>query len=961
MSGEQNPYQRNPSQQAEGEYIAQAQDDATAIVNAISYQHVRPSPVDSALLDEGRRLLETLPLNHVPETAPPLPGSVGSPMDPNPIFVGREEVLKELAATIKAGGSGASGPVKTVCIYGLGGVGKTQIASEFAHLYGRYFKGGVYWLNVSNPSAVAEEIAGCGGAGAMDLRGDFDRLPLEDQVRIVKSEWQNDLPRLLILDNCEGTQTLRACRPTTGECRVLLTRHGPFGDPALAVVSVELQVLDREASLELLRSRCRGIQMEENDLVAVAEELGDLPLALDLAGRFLYAYRNLVSPSEYVEELQAVEPIDHRSLRQSDGYSPTDHELDVGRTFVVSYERLNQDVPTDRLAIRLLARAAHFAPEERIERPLLLSTVENGGDSEEDSGEVPDAYQIEDALRRLTDLGLLSESENCQLRLHRLVASFARLEIEDKSAQENVERAVANEAMSITSDGHPVSQRSLLPHLRHMVEGTGDREDEAAYMVRFALSHAFSQLGSHAEAVPLLQDVVRYNTERLGATDWVTMRQRNDLAVVMNRGGDTDGALTVYETVLQDQERELGSDHEDVASTLNNIGVLLRDEDRLDEVLPIYERTLDIRKNKFGYEHRDTAESLHNLGALMIDLERYEDAWPYLERALQIIGNVMGPDHLDNVGPLVKMGFLLRREGKYTEARPCYERALEIRENALWPEHPDVINNLYELGALMAEQEAYEEAQPFLERLLQRSVEVYGEYNPTTAGTINMLAHVHNEQGHFAEARTLCERELAISERIMGGNHPQTAQCLNHLATALWHLSLYPEAQRHLERAVEINEQELGEHPATAGTLDNLGNVLSAQEAYQEARSVQELALTIRQRIVGEDHLDSAIGMNNLAHLLQNWGFSLHDPSLLAEALPYQQRALAIFERDLGDKHPHTARLLYFTAVSLQMLGRLDEARPYVVRALSASENVFGRSAPFTEMVRENLNLLDKG
>ncbi len=194
MAGEQ-----ERRQHAEGEGIAQASGPgATATSNVVRYEHLRPQPVDPALLEEGRSLLEDLPLDRVPETAPPPPGSKGSPLDPNPLFVGREEVLKALAAEVKAGGPGAAGPVKTVGVSGVGGVGKTQLASEFAHRYGRFFRGGVYWLNLSNPEAVAVEIARCGGAGAMDLRGDFDRLPLEDQVRAVKATWLNELPRLLV-------------------------------------------------------------------------------------------------------------------------------------------------------------------------------------------------------------------------------------------------------------------------------------------------------------------------------------------------------------------------------------------------------------------------------------------------------------------------------------------------------------------------------------------------------------------------------------------------------------------------------------------------------------------------------------------------------------------------------------------------------------------------------------------
>jgi hypothetical protein len=446
-------------------------------VYVAGYEHVRPSPVEPTLLEEGRLLLEELPLDRVPAISPPFPESKGSPMDPNPLFVGREEDLKYLAAEMKAGGS-TSRPMKTVCISGLGGVGKTQLASEFAHRYGRYFRGGIYWLNLSNPDAIAEEIASCGGAGAMDLRADFNRLPLEDQVRKVKSEWQNALPRLLILDNCEDMASLRACRPTTGGCRVLLTNRGGFGDPALAVVVLELEILDREQSVELLRSRCPGVELEENELAAVAEELGDLPLALDLAGRYLYEYRDLVSPSEYVEELRDVEPVNHPSLRRSEGYSPTNHQLDVGRTFVVSYQRVNREDPTDRLAIRLLARAAHIAPGESIERNLLLATLGDPNESEERPEEVPDAYRRIDALRKLTVLGLLGESEAGLVRMHRLVASFARREVEDGEAQADVERAVANEAVDVASERQIIRLTSLLPHLLISAEGSKLRDHQ---------------------------------------------------------------------------------------------------------------------------------------------------------------------------------------------------------------------------------------------------------------------------------------------------------------------------------------------------------------------------------------------------------------------------------------------------------------------------------------------------
>jgi hypothetical protein len=173
LSDEQNPHPAHHHQHAEGDNIVQAQDDATAILNVIHYENVRPAPPDPALLKEATRVLEELPLHYVPEVETPPPGSVVPPMAPNPLFVGRGEDLKELASSIKSAAT-RRGPMNTVCVYGLGGVGKTQLASGFVYSYGQYFKGGVYWLNLSNPDAIAEEIARCGEAGAMEVRGEFD-------------------------------------------------------------------------------------------------------------------------------------------------------------------------------------------------------------------------------------------------------------------------------------------------------------------------------------------------------------------------------------------------------------------------------------------------------------------------------------------------------------------------------------------------------------------------------------------------------------------------------------------------------------------------------------------------------------------------------------------------------------------------------------------------------------------
>jgi hypothetical protein len=99
-------------------------------------------------------------------------------MAANPLFTGRHQELQQLARQLQ---HGAALAIHAVAATGMGGIGKTQLACEFAHRYGRYFPGGVFWLSFANSAAVPDEIAACGGPDGLNLPG-FNALERPDQV-----------------------------------------------------------------------------------------------------------------------------------------------------------------------------------------------------------------------------------------------------------------------------------------------------------------------------------------------------------------------------------------------------------------------------------------------------------------------------------------------------------------------------------------------------------------------------------------------------------------------------------------------------------------------------------------------------------------------------------------------------------------------------------------------------------
>ena len=341
------------TQIAIGNYIAQAEHGSTAIVNV--YEYVAARPVDDATLAAAQQRFATLPLNEIPYVAP-LPRGSRMPFTVNPLFVGRAHEFTALAVALRGGTTTA-----IAAATGLGGIGKTQLAVEFAHRYGQFFAGSVFWISCGDPQGIAAEIAACGGAGHLDLRPDFASLSINEQVRLVLGAWQSPLPRLLIFDNCEDIMLLATWPPPTGGCRVLVTSRRADWDPALGVETLPLDVLPRAESIALLRRFRPELSSDDTQLDAIAAELGDLPLALHMAGSFLRTYRHAAFglPKAYLAQLRQASILDHPSLTgEGATFSPTGHEQHVGQTFGLSYCQLNPADPTDGQAMALLSRVA---------------------------------------------------------------------------------------------------------------------------------------------------------------------------------------------------------------------------------------------------------------------------------------------------------------------------------------------------------------------------------------------------------------------------------------------------------------------------------------------------------------------------------------------------------------------------------------------------------------------------
>lgn len=658
------------------------------------------------------------------------------PYPSNPLFRGRDDALAALAQVLVEGDAGGTAAVLPT-VSGTGGIGKTQLATEFAHKYRDAFPGGVFWLNMEQADHVANQVAACAGPGGLELPG-WEAMGFDDRIAAVRRAWTAPVRRLIVFDNLEEPGLLAKWRPAGGGARVLITtRRGQWARSS-GVKAVPLQTLARAESVRLLLAPRWGDQIEAAladpvtapEADAIAEDLGDLPLALTLAGAYLESYPSL-SLAGYRGKL-AEALLSHPSLEAEEGL-PTSHISSVAATIRLSYERLDPAAPLDTLALMILQRSALLAPAP-IPHRLLVRLTERDPDNE------AQALEVDGALGRLVATGLIELLPDGNAILHRLIAAFARTHAPDIAVDmTRVRDGLCREVDDIIETGYALRGQAYLPHLEATVQHKAPEDQAGDDDLLTSLATLLGQQGNIADARTFHLRALTIRERVFGSSDPITAGSLYNLASCFFDQGDIAGARRLYERALVIFQQTSDLNQINIARTQQRLARLYMKQRDWANARELYERALDICEQACGPNHRDTAQSLHNLALLLYEQGDPAGARLLYERALSIFEQVLGSTHPHTATCINNLSFILRDQGDLAGARALLERALMIREQVLGPMHTDI------------------------------------------ATSLNNLANLLRDQGDIAEARLLYERALTIREQVLGPFHPNTFQVRENL------------------------------------------------------------------------------------------------------------------------------------------------------------------------------------
>ena len=777
-----------------------------------------------------------------------LPSSAFVPYQRNNDFTGRRESLLHLANLLLP--DGESVKQRAVVVTGMGGLGKTQLAVEFCYRYGRYFPGGVFWLSFANGGNVADEVAVVGGERSMGLYRDSNKLNQLDKVGRVRRAWQEAIPRLLIFDNCEEERLLAEWLPVTGGCRVLITSKRAVWTPELGVTTYTLKQLDRIESVRLLQHLVPTAGATAAD--EIAQEVGDLPLALYLAGSFLRRYPQFEA-AQYLNQLRHQGLLQHPSLQgRGATHSPTGHELHVARTFALNFAQLDANDETDAMAQQMLACAIAFAHGEAIPQQLLLACVQSE----------PDDLLAEllamDGLTRLLTLGILRAESRDSVQIHHLVAEYATAELGELV---------------------DVGRTAVEHHLLHLL-------DEQFTATRF--------LGQLPFATTHLQTITKNGLARADDSGthfalWLGRHLRDVGALVESRA-ILETAVPLRRTLLPDGDLVL-------ADLLSILGTLIWEMGATQEAWPAYEEALAIRQHILGEVHTLTAQSMQNLALLHSRTGSLAKAKTYYEQAVAIYEQLDPPDEQHIALTRNNMSIHYRRMNLFAAAEEQARLALQIREKILPPTSPWIAASLNSLGFAALKRGDYGKALGYYERALQiRQGSLGARHNATAQSLIN-IGVVKSKMGRYDEAEHHIQEGLSIRQAQLPERHPDVGQSLRFLGQHYYEAGDLEQAQSCLERAVAILAEKRPNSVDTADIYIYLANCHVQKGALDLARSCLEKARTIQENSLAPDHFYTAYRLLGSGDLALAEG----DPQAAREL--YEQ-AVKIFGETAVPDHP---------------------------------------------------------
>ena len=801
-------------------------------------------------------------------------------------------------------------PRLRVVLVGMRGCGKSQLASELAWSCEEKKWDLVAWINATSKEQVR--------SGLIELA---DRLGIETQDRNEESiieqcfshlESGEPSDRLIVFDNVEDINHLTKLVPRGDGLRVVVTTTNEHGWKNQSWDSIKVGVFSREDSIKCLLRITDSKDRKAAD--AVAQKLGDLPLAIAQAGATAceedWTLKQYISRLEHYSSSIVIKRV------LGDDYT-ADVSSALFMAVNVALEKLGGDErEVARRQLGGLAVLAQSGVPTRWIDP--LSPDAYNADREEN---VPDiADNAHSALTELVNMSVVQQSVNKNVTmLHRLQAQVLRenwgkektatCEEAFDAAVEILSRTKFEQLPSNDGDARRREVRDLIVQLSAIAAQKDShdlfRDETVRDYLRLALRWA-TNIGIPFEAL-ILEDAVNQIEKIPDSKSRDTFIIQANLAVAYRVAGKLKEAVKRLEQIDEKQTSSFGCEDHDVLAIRSELAFSYRVSGQLDKSISLFEEILEARKNTPDDSRCNRLITCGNLAGAYVLAGRLSDAIKLYLEEIEDIKDALGEKNKHTLTSHNNLAVAYALNGKLNRSIDIFKQVRDARRKTL------------------------------------------GEEDPHTISSRNNVAYAHALKGEFEQAISEYEKVSDFSACILGENHPTTLTVRNNLASAYGATGKFEDAISMHEKVYDSRKSVMGvEHPHTLISKNNLAYVYTLMKKFDIAIPIFEEILDAREKILSINHPDTLTSRNNLACAYKSYG-------QVDKAIPIFEEVLAIREDVLSVNHPDTLTSRNNLAAAYVQANRLHEAVDALVKLLPDCQRALDSEHPLTKLVEKNL------
>jgi cellulose biosynthesis protein BcsQ/tetratricopeptide (TPR) repeat protein len=793
----------------------------------------------------------------------------------NPNFTGRDELLRELRSRLRRYGRA---PVLPVTLQGLGGVGKTQLAAEYARRFQADYEL-IWWIPSDDEPSVRRSF----GALARGL-GLADSHDVSHTVNTVLDELRIGRPTpnwLLIYDGVGEPSEIRRYLPS-GPGHVLITSRSRSWISQSTMI--ELDVFTLEESVAFLTRRWTDIGVE--DARMLGDELGNLPLALEQA---VAVHTETGMPLPTYLRLLTADP----GQVLADNY---DHS--VARTLRLAVDQLTSQSP----AAAQLLEVCSFLSSHPISVPMLVR-----GRGATLPPELSDALQDDVKMRRVVrEIGRYAlaqlDTKRDTITIHKLVRVLVRDGLGDE--QRALTEHGAHQLLALANPGVPDNEATWAqhaeiaphvipsgvltsgdPHVRGIVvdqirylfvignyadsaglaerakriwEGTLGPDNEMTLVVGLHLGNALRQLGDYERARAVTELTLPLMREVFGPDDEHTLRLANSLGADLRLLGAFRDAFDIDRANLERYQEILRQDDPATLRAANNLAVDYRLLGDFGKARIMDEDTFRLRSSILGYQNAEVLSSANSLVHDLYGIGLYDEALA-LQRDVLARSGPLASDHAFVLLAKRNLAILLRKTGDYAEAVNGSEANLEAVRRRFGGQSELSLSSMMTLSNALRAYGDLTRASVIGERVLRLYRAQFHDEHPYALCAAVNLAIVYRALGRFGDALEMDRSTFERLDGALGSDHPYVLCCATGMGNDLGMMGRSAEARQVSERVFEQTQRVRGpDHPYTLACAANLALDLDATGSATEAAELRQSTVDRSRRVLGSEHPETA-------------------------------------------------------------------------------------------------------